>query len=135
MYAILGIIKVKAAHLAEFVDHVRRHAEHSVREPGCLRFDVLQDAEDPQTICLYEVFRSEADLHAHRAQDYYQRWMAALPRLAGRLRLQPPRAAPHLPRGRGMDVVKAQIRNVSSVSGAKSSCGCSSRLERPCSCE
>lgn len=76
MYAILGTIKVKAAHLAAFVDQVRRHAEHSVREPGCLRFDVLQDADDPQTICLYEVFRSEADLDAHRAQDYYQRWMA-----------------------------------------------------------
>ena len=76
MYAILGIIKVKAAHLAEFVDHVRRHAEASVREAGCLRFDVLQDATDPQTICLYEVFRTQADLEVHRAQDYYQRWMA-----------------------------------------------------------
>ena len=75
MYVILGIIKVKAAHLPEFVDHVRLHAEHSVKAPGCLRFDVLQDAEDPQTICLYEVFRSEADLHTHRGQDYYQRWM------------------------------------------------------------
>lgn len=75
MYAILGIIKVKPEHLAEFVENVRAHASHSVREPGCLRFDVLQDRQDPQTICLYEVFRSEADLAAHREQPYYKRWM------------------------------------------------------------
>lgn len=75
VYAILGIIKVKPAHLDEFVEHVREHAANSLRERGCLRFDVLQDRDDPLTICLYEVFRSEADLDFHRAQDYYQRWM------------------------------------------------------------
>lgn len=75
MYAILGIIKVKPEHLTDFVANVRRHASNSVREPGCVRFDVLQDRQDPHTICLYEVFRSEADLKTHREQDYYKRWM------------------------------------------------------------
>lgn len=75
MYAILGIIKVKPEHLKDFVANVRRHASNSVREPGCVRFDVLQDRQDPHTICLYEVFRSEADLKTHREQDYYKRWM------------------------------------------------------------
>jgi autoinducer 2-degrading protein len=76
VYAILGIIKVKPEHLKEFVDEVRIHAAHSVKEPGCLRYDVLQDTQDPHTICLYEVFRSEADLAVHRTYDYYKRWMA-----------------------------------------------------------
>ena len=75
MYAILGIIKVKPEHLTEFIEQVRQHAQRSVREPGCLRFDVLQDTTDPETICLYEVFRSEADLDAHRAREYYAEWM------------------------------------------------------------
>ena len=76
MYAILGIIKVKAEHLDAFVAHVREHAARSLTEAGCLRYDVLQDESDPQTICLYEVFRSEADLDVHHAQDYYRSWMA-----------------------------------------------------------
>ena len=76
MYTVLGIIKVKAEHLNEFVDHVRTHAEDSMREAGCVRFEVLQDRQDPQTICLFEVFRSEADLDKHREQDYYKHWMA-----------------------------------------------------------
>ena len=75
MYIVQGTIKVKAEHLDEFVEHVRRHAAASTMEPGCIRFDVLQDAADPTTICLYEVFRSEADLASHRGQAYYQRWM------------------------------------------------------------
>ncbi|HVL69735.1 MAG TPA: putative quinol monooxygenase [Vicinamibacterales bacterium] len=75
MYVILGIIKVKPAHLEAFVTHVRQHAARSLTEPGCVRYDVLQDAADPHTVCLYEVFRSEADLQVHHAQDYYQRWM------------------------------------------------------------
>ena len=76
MYVILGTIKVKAEHLPEFIQHVRQHAQHSSREPGCVRFEVLQDVADPQTICLYEVFQSEADVEVHRSQEYYKRWMA-----------------------------------------------------------
>ena len=76
MYVILGTIKVRPEHLDEFVEHVRRHAAASAQEPGCVRFDVLQDASDPTIVCLFEVFRSEADLQAHRQQEYYQRWMS-----------------------------------------------------------
>lgn len=76
MFAILGIVKVLPGHLESFVEHLRAHAQHSVQEPGCLRFEVLQDRDDPHTICLYEMFRSEDDLRHHRAQDYYKRWMA-----------------------------------------------------------
>ena len=76
MYTILGTIKVLPQHLAEFLVHVRMHAEASASEPGCLRYDVLQDVGDPLTVCLFEVFRSEADLAVHRQQPHYQRWMA-----------------------------------------------------------
>jgi autoinducer 2-degrading protein len=75
VYAVLGIIKVKSEHLEEFVQHAASHASTSTLEPGCLRFEVLQDRDDPQTICLFEVFRSEADLAVHRQQEYYRRWM------------------------------------------------------------
>jgi quinol monooxygenase YgiN len=76
VYVVLNTIKVKPEHLKDFIENVRNHAKNSVCEPGCLRFDVLQDSEDPQTICLYEVFRTESDLETHRSQDYYKRWMA-----------------------------------------------------------
>ena len=76
MYVVLGTIKVRPEHLAEFLRHVRDHAAASVREPGCVRYDVLQDTKDPLTICLYEVFRSEGDLDVHHRQPHYERWMS-----------------------------------------------------------
>ena len=76
LYSILNIIKVNPEHLNDFVVNVRKHAKNSLGEPGCLRYEVLQDTKDPQTICLYEVFRSEADLDKHREHDYYKHWMA-----------------------------------------------------------
>jgi (4S)-4-hydroxy-5-phosphonooxypentane-2,3-dione isomerase len=76
VHVILGTIKVRPLHLQEFLQHVRAHAASSIAEPGCVRYDVLQDREDPYTICLYEVFRTEQDLHRHHAQDYYVQWMA-----------------------------------------------------------
>jgi autoinducer 2-degrading protein len=76
VYTILNIIKVHPEHLKDFVENVRKHARNSLEEPGCLRYEVLQDTRDSQTICLYEVFRTEADLDKHREHDYYKHWMA-----------------------------------------------------------
>jgi (4S)-4-hydroxy-5-phosphonooxypentane-2,3-dione isomerase len=75
MYIILGTIRVKPEHLAEFLVRVREHAARSLCEPGCVRYDVLQDCDDPHIICLYEVFRREEDLEVHHSQDYYEQWM------------------------------------------------------------
>jgi len=76
MFAVLGIIKVKPEFLDVFVEHVRVHARNSLAESGCVRYDVLQDRQDPHTICLYEIFRSEGDLDVHHRQDHYLEWMA-----------------------------------------------------------
>ena len=43
-------------------------------EPGCLRFDVIQDDKDPNTIYFYEVYRDDAALEAHRAAPHYPAW-------------------------------------------------------------
>jgi autoinducer 2-degrading protein len=76
MHIVLGTIKVKEEHLESFLENVRVHAAASAREPGCVRYEVLQDAADPTTVCLFEVFRSEADLEVHHGQDHYRRWMS-----------------------------------------------------------
>lgn len=77
MYAVLGIIRVKAEHLDDFVEHIRTHARNSIQEPGCLRFDVLQDNTDPNRFFFYEVYRDEHAYKAHQATAHYPRWRAA----------------------------------------------------------
>ena len=47
-------------------------------EPGCLRFDVIQDSEDPDRIHLYEIYRDEAAIQAHRNAPHYLKWRDAV---------------------------------------------------------
>ena len=43
-------------------------------EPGCLRFDVIQDGVDAKQIWLYEVYRDEAAFQAHTQAPHFTKW-------------------------------------------------------------
>ena len=66
MYVILAPIQIKQGHKEAFIQAMNEDARDSVtKEPGCLRFDVIQDAADPNRIWLYEVYTDEAAFQAH----------------------------------------------------------------------
>ena len=66
-------IQVKPERVAEFLEIVSHDAEHSEQdEPGCLRFDVLADRDDPARFYFYEVYRDEAALEAHRQTPHFK---------------------------------------------------------------
>src|ERR1700730_15908211 len=52
-------------------------------EPGCARFNVLQDAQDQKTYYFYEVYKDAAALEARRAAPHYAVWRAAADTLNG----------------------------------------------------
>jgi (4S)-4-hydroxy-5-phosphonooxypentane-2,3-dione isomerase len=67
MLALMVTIKIKPGHHDAFMEAMLGDARGpAYDEPGCLRFDVVQDANDPNTIYLYEVYRDEAAIEAHR---------------------------------------------------------------------
>src|SRR5262249_21546956 len=73
MFAIWVSVNVKPERKEEFLQAIEEDARGSREdEPGCLRFDVLQDASDPNHYYFYEVYRDEAALEAHRAAPHYQ---------------------------------------------------------------
>lgn len=51
-------------------------------EPGCARFNVLQDTSDENVYYFYEVYRDLAAQEAHRAAPHYAVWKAAAYTLA-----------------------------------------------------
>ena len=58
-------IDIKPEHKKSFIEESVADAQGSVEnEPGCLRFDVLQDDENPNRIYLYEVYRDDAAVEA-----------------------------------------------------------------------
>jgi (4S)-4-hydroxy-5-phosphonooxypentane-2,3-dione isomerase len=71
-------VHVKPEHLEEFIRATLENAKQTVREPGNLRFDVIQRIDDPNRFMLYEVYRNEAGMEAHKQTAHYARWRDAV---------------------------------------------------------
>ena len=83
----LGIwvkVRIKPEQRRRFLEAIEVDALGSERdEPGCLRFNVLQDEQDANVYYFYEVYRDQAALEAHRATPHYALWRAAAETLDG----------------------------------------------------
>lgn len=77
MYAVVVPLKVKPEMREKFLAAALDDSTCSLQEPGCLRFDVLQDNTDPTRFFFYEVYRDESAYKAHQATAHYPRWRAA----------------------------------------------------------
>ena len=78
MFVTLVHVRVKPQHVDAFINMTRANHRGSVKEPGNLRFDVLQSPEDPCQFLLYEAFDSEADAKAHKETPHYLAWKEAV---------------------------------------------------------
>jgi len=67
-------VQVKPAHVQGFIAASRENARNTVQEPGALRFDVLQQQDDPTRFVLYEAYRDGAAAAAHKETAHYQTW-------------------------------------------------------------
>ena len=91
MIIVLVDVQVKAADVPAFITATAENARNSLREPGVARFDVIQRMEDPAHFMLYEVYRSEDAIAAHKATAHYAIWrdtvapMMAQPRTSVKL--------------------------------------------------
>ena len=77
MYHVVVPLKVKPEMREKFLAVALDDSTCSLREAGCLRFDVLQDTSDPNRFFFYEVYRDEEAFKAHQATEHYPRWRAA----------------------------------------------------------
>ena len=90
MLAMLVKVRVRPEARQRFLDAMEVDALGSERdEPGCARFDVLQDANDKQVYYFYEVYEDQAAVEAHRAMPHYAVWRAAADTLDGPVEVTP----------------------------------------------
>jgi autoinducer 2-degrading protein len=75
MLALLVSLKVKPDLRDQFLAAAEDDSICSVRdEPGCSRFDVLNDNADPNHFFFYEVYADQAAYEAHTQTPHYARW-------------------------------------------------------------
>jgi quinol monooxygenase YgiN len=76
-------VQVKPGCVEAFKEAILANARASVREPGVVRFDVCQQADDPTRFILVEIYRTAAGQAAHKETAHYAMWRdAAAPMMA-----------------------------------------------------
>jgi autoinducer 2-degrading protein len=75
MYTIIGFHKILPQHLDDYIQNMRICAEKSNQEPGCIRYEVMQDVDDPTVMCLFQVFEDEDAYQAHQVAEHHVVWM------------------------------------------------------------
>lgn len=67
-------VKVRPEKLSEFIEATVENHKGTRKEPGNIRFDVLQQADDPYRFMIYEVFESDDAVKAHKETVHYLKW-------------------------------------------------------------
>ena len=71
-------VHVKPDAVDAFREATLANARASVREPGVIRFDVVQQADDAARFVLVEVYRTTDDPARHKATAHYAAWRDAV---------------------------------------------------------
>jgi autoinducer 2-degrading protein len=74
MLATIIHVQVKPEFRQPFIEATRENHEQSIHETGNLRFDILQDAQDPNKFIFYEAYTTEQAAAAHKETPHYQKW-------------------------------------------------------------
>ena len=71
-------IHVKPEHLDAFRKATIENARNSAQEPGIARFDFLQSSDDPTRFSLWEVYKTEEAIAAHKQTAHFAAWVEAV---------------------------------------------------------
>jgi autoinducer 2-degrading protein len=76
MYTVIVNLRVQPGWLDDFLTGIHTNALASLREePGCLRFDVHQQVDNPHAFLLYEIYTDRAAVEVdHRQASHYAAW-------------------------------------------------------------
>ena len=78
MLVLMVNVQVKPGRRDEFIEVIKEdQLSTSTKEDGNFQFNVIQDNEDPDRFFLYEVYRDEAALEAHRAAPHFLKYREA----------------------------------------------------------
>jgi (4S)-4-hydroxy-5-phosphonooxypentane-2,3-dione isomerase len=65
-------LRVREDFVERFRDRLLRHARISLdAEPGCHRFDIHQETNDPTLFLLIEIYANQAAFETHRVSPHY----------------------------------------------------------------
>ena len=79
MIVVAGTIRVPPEKIAEAKPHIERVITGSRAEPGCVIYSFGFDVLEEGLIRVFEVYRDQAALEAHRNSDHFKAWRVSNP--------------------------------------------------------
>jgi len=67
-------IKIKPGMTEPFKAATLKNAQNSIKEPGILRFDFMQQEDDPLSFLLVEVYKDDNAIIQHKETSHYAEW-------------------------------------------------------------
>ncbi|MEW6651420.1 MAG: antibiotic biosynthesis monooxygenase [Chloroflexota bacterium] len=74
MFIVQVHITVEEDAVQAFRNATVENARMSVKEPGVVRFDVIQQTDDPTRFVLVEIYKSEEAVVEHKNTEHYAEW-------------------------------------------------------------
>jgi (4S)-4-hydroxy-5-phosphonooxypentane-2,3-dione isomerase len=74
MLVVMVHCHIKPEHIDAFRAASLENARNSVQEPGIVRFDVIQQDDDPTRFMLVEIYRSAEAPAQHKETQHYLTW-------------------------------------------------------------
>ena len=74
MKSIVVKLIIKEECIEQFKEITFYNSENARKEPGNLRFDVIQAADNPNMFFLYEIYKSDDAIAYHRTTGHYLKW-------------------------------------------------------------
>ncbi len=81
MHILLVYCTVKPDQIDAFIAATIENASNSRKEPGVVRFDVIQQKDDPTKFSLIEIYRTPEGHAAHRETAHYLAWADRVPEM------------------------------------------------------
>jgi (4S)-4-hydroxy-5-phosphonooxypentane-2,3-dione isomerase len=78
MLAVHVEIHVKPEAVDRFIEVTIQNARNSLQEPGIVRFDMVQNRNDPSHFVLVEVYRDDEAPLRHKETAHYAAWRDAV---------------------------------------------------------
>ena len=74
MYIVQVHVRVKENRIQDFIDAIKENAKNSILESGIVRFDIIQQIDEPTQFILYEIYRTDQDSAKHKDTEHYRIW-------------------------------------------------------------
>jgi (4S)-4-hydroxy-5-phosphonooxypentane-2,3-dione isomerase len=65
---------VKPEMIEAFKEATIKNAGNSIKEPGVIRFDLLQQQDDPAKFVISEIYKTAKAIALHKETEHYAEW-------------------------------------------------------------